>query len=209
MCLSIEWVRNPYSGGRFGGKDLDSLGCGDAWTAAIRAHQPDKIKDVALSCPGGVLGKQMHDAAMNPEDSMVDSGLTVVFGLLLSLVLVRIVVKLIGVSVAALIHAGLIKIGLIGAGTETGQNFLVRNTVDAPLAAITFFAGLLAIYVGADVAKIIAQVVPSSKEGMLLMIVLIIGAFIGVRRASRRWGQQRHRIANAVAGAGSGSRGWQ
>jgi hypothetical protein len=110
------------------------------------------------------------------------------------------------VSVAALIHAGLIKLGLIGAATEGGQRFLVRNGVDAPMAAMLFFAGLLAVYVGADIAKIIAQVVPSSMYGMLLTIVLIAAAIIGVRRASKSWSRLRRRAADAaVSGAGSGA----
>jgi hypothetical protein len=204
--LINEWVRKPVQRWTFGGQDLDSLGCGGAWTAAISAHKPDKIKDVPLSCPGGSLGIKMHDAAMNPQDSLVDSGVTTLFGVLLAYLLVRVVLKLTGVSVAALIHAAMIKLGLIGAATEGGQRFLVRNAVDAPMAAMLFFAGLLAVYVGADIAKIIAQVVPSSMYGMLLTIVLIAAANIGVRRASQSWSRVRGRAANAaVSGAGSGT----
>ncbi|GFG83245.1 hypothetical protein [Mycobacterium paragordonae] len=203
--LIDEWVRKPVQRWTFGGQDMDSLNCGAAWTAAIRAHKPDEIKDAPLSCPGGSTGQAMHDAAMHPQDSLVDSGLTTVFGVLLGWVLVRIVLKLIGVSVAALIHAGMIKIGLIGVGTETGQRFLVRNAVDAPVAALTFFAGLLAIYVGADIAKILAQVVPSSRQGMLLMIIMIVGALIGVKRASQSWNRRlRDSATAAVTGTAAG-----
>lgn len=205
--LVDEWVRKPVQRWTFGGQDMDSLGCGAAWTKAIQSRDRDKIdkiKDAALDCPGGATGQAMHDAAMHPQDSLIDSGLTTVFGLLLGLVLVRIVLKLIGVSVAALIHAGLIKIGLIGVGTETGQRFLVRNAVDAPVAALTFFAGLLAIYVGADIAKILAQVVPSSRQGMLLMIVIIIGALTGVKRAASSWNRRlRDGAAATVTGTAS------
>lgn len=204
--LINEWVRKPVQRWTFGGQDLDSLGCGGAWTTAIRAHKPDKIKDVPLSCPGGDLGKKMHAAAMDPQDSLVDSGVTTLFGVLLAYLLVRVVLKLTGVSVAALIHAAMIKLGLIGAATEGGQRFLVRNAVDAPMAAMLFFAGLLGVYVGADIAKIIAQVVPSSMYGMLLTIVLIAAANIGVRRASQSWSRLSGRAANAAAlGAGSGT----
>jgi hypothetical protein len=204
--LVNEWARKPVQRWTFGGQDLDSLGCGDAYTAAIRAHKPDKIKDVPLSCPGGALGTRMHDAAMNPQDSLADSGVNTLFGVLLAYLLVHVVLKLAGVSVASLIHAGLIKIGLISAGTEGGQRFLVRNGVDAPMAAMLFFAGLLAVYVGADIAKIIAQVVPSSKYGMLLTIVLIAAAIIGVRRVSKSWSRLSRRAANAaVSGTGSGT----
>jgi len=36
--LINEWVRYPVQRWTFVGQDLDSLGCGDAFTAAIRAH---------------------------------------------------------------------------------------------------------------------------------------------------------------------------
>ncbi|SKO34294.1 Uncharacterised protein [Mycobacteroides abscessus subsp. abscessus] len=204
--LVDEWVRKPVQRWIFGGQDLDSLGCAEQYNAAIRAHQPDKIKDVPITCLGEERGKPLHDAAMNPQNTIVDSILTTLFGVVLCGLLLFVVAKVLGVSVVSLIHAGLVKVGLMGAGTSGGQNFLIRNGVDAPIAGVMFFAGLLGVFIGADVAKILAQVVPSSKGGMALTILLLVSTGMGIRQVIRNLRLTRNRVARtATRGSGSGS----
>lgn len=198
--LIDEWVRKPVQRQTFGGQDMDSLGCGEEWNARIRANDPDKIKDAPLSCPGGTQGQQMHDAAMNPQGAVVDSALTTIFGVVMAVLLVTVVITLIGVSVVALIHAGLIKLGMMGVGFDAGQNFLIRNAVDAPIAGVMFFAGLLGVYIGAAVAKILAEVVPSSTAGMLLTIVIVASAGIGIRKVVRNLKMLPRRISRTRGG---------
>lgn len=221
--LVDEWVRKPVQRWTYGGQDMDSLtdpanparSCGLVWDEYIRGAQnpasadpgkndSDKIKDAPLSCPGGALGTKMHDAAMNPANSVVDSMVTTVFGLVMCLLLIVVVLMVLGTSVVALIHAGLIKLGMMGAGAEAGQNFLIRNSVDAPIAGVMFFAGLLGVYIGAAVAKILAQVVPSSLVGMLLTILLLAGVGFGVVRVIRNLRHVSSRISRSRGGAGGG-----
>lgn len=201
--LVDEWVRKPVQRWTFGGQDMDSLGCGEEWNKRIRAKKPDEIKDAPLSCPGGVQGQQMHDAAMNPQSAIVDSAVTTIFGVVMAVLLVTVVVTLIGVSVVALIHAGLIKIGMMGAGVESGQNFLVRNSVDAPIAGVMFFAGLLGVYIAAAVAKIMAEVVPSSTAGMLLTIVILASAGLGIRKVIRNLKAVPRRVSRTRGAPGA------
>lgn len=201
--LIDEWVRKPVQRWTFGGQDMDSLGCGGEWNARIRAKKPDEIKDAPLVCPGGPVGQQMHDAAMNPQSAIVDSAVTTIFGVVMAVLLVTVVITLIGVSVVALIHAGLIKLGMMGAGVESGQNFLVRNSVDAPIAGVMFFAGLLGVYVGAAVAKIMAEAVPSSTAGMLLTIVILASAGFGIRKVIRNLKMVPRRISRTRGAPGT------
>lgn len=207
--LINEWVRKPVQRWTFGGQDMDSLRnaagkwCGEEWNERIRDDDPDKIKDAPLACPGGQQGQQMHDAAMNPQGAIVDSAVSTIFGVVMMVLLVTVVVTLIGVSVVALIHAGLIKLGMMGAGFEPGQNFLIRNSVDAPIAGVMFFAGLLGVFIAAAVAKILAQVVPSSTAGMLLNIVILASAGLGIRKVIRNLKMVPRRVSRTRGAAGS------
>lgn len=184
--LVDEWVRKPIQRWNFGGQDLDSISpqCASAWNARVTAGAPDKIKDAPFDC----LGKNnpraiaLNTAAMDPGSTLVFSVLSVFFGIILCVMLLSVVVAVLGVSVVALLHAGLLKAGLMAAGTQAGQNFLIRNSVDAPIAAVMFFGGLLGVYVSAAVAKILAVVVPSSTTGMMLIILLLAGTVVGVRK---------------------------
>lgn len=184
--LVDEWVRKPIQRWNFGGQDLDSISpqCASAWNARVSAGAPDKIKDAPFDC----LGKNdpraiaLNNAAMDPGSTLVFSVLSVFFGIILCVMLLSVVVAVLGVSVVALLHAGLLKAGLMAAGTQAGQNFLIRNSVDAPIAAVMFFGGLLGVYVSAAVAKILAVVVPSSTTGMMLIIMLLAATVVGVRK---------------------------
>lgn len=209
--LVDEWVRKPVQRWTFG-RDLDSISpaCRDAWTNRVKAGDPDKIKDAPIDCLGPEGGKAMHDYAMNPANSSVDSILLPLFAVVLCVGLLTVVVLVLGTAVMALIHAGLIKVGLIGASTEAGQNFLVRNGIDAPVGAVFFFLGLLGVYVAADVSKILAQTIPSSTAGMGLLILLVASVGVGARRVlgnlkSRRDAAARRIVSGSGAGAGGSS----
>lgn len=209
--LVDEWVRKPVQRWTFG-QDLDSISpaCRDAWTNRVKAGDADKIKDAPIDCLGPVAGKAMHDYAMNPANSSVDSILLPLFAIILCVGLWTVVVLVLGTAVMALIHAGLIKVGLIGASTEMGQNFLVRNGIDAPVGGMFFFLGLLGVYVAADVSKILAQTIPSSTAGMGLLILLVASVGVGAKKAlgnlkSRRDAAARRIVSGSGAGAGSSS----
>jgi hypothetical protein len=205
--LVDEWVRKPIQRWNFGGQDLDSISrqCGEAWNSRVTAGAPDKIKNAPFDC----LGKNdpraiaMHDAAMDPASTLVFSVLSAIFGVILCVMLLSVVVSVLGVSVVALLHAGLLKAGLMAAGTQAGQNFLIRNGIDAPIAALMFFGGLLGVYVSAAVAKILAVVVPSSTTGMMLIVLLLAATRVGIRKVIGNLKIVPQRVARSVT-SGSG-----
>lgn len=187
--LVDKFVREPTQRWQFG-QDLDSLGCGAQWDAALQAVKTgvldaDKVKDVPLSCPGGAVGAQMHAFAMNPAGAIWLGFLYPAFMLVVSILIVIIIVKIGGTAVSAVVHAAMIKPGLIAVGTPAGQSFLARNVIDGFTAAITTCVLLLVLFVGGTLSSLVAQTVPSSEVGMMITVVIIVVTIVGARKAGR------------------------
>lgn len=189
VILVDKFVREPTQRWQYG-QDLDSLGCGQAWDSAIQAVKSgsmdvEKVKDVPLSCPGGAVGAQMHAFAMNPSGAVWLGFLYPAFMMVVSLLIGIIIVKIGGTAVSAVIHAALIKPGLIAVGTPAGQSFLARNVIDGFTAAVTTCLLLLTLFVGGALSSLVAQTVPSSEAGMMITLVIIVATIVGARKAGR------------------------
>ena len=200
-ALVDEFVRRPTQRWQYG-HDLDSLGCGQAWDDKIRAGDAEQVKDAALACPGG---EALHAFAMNPGGAVWLGFLNPIYMLFVTALIGLVVFKLSSVAVGAVIHAGLIKPGLIGAGVPAGQSFLARNVIDGFVAAAVFCGYLLMLYVGASLTGIVAQSVPSSDAGMLVTILLMVAVIGGVRHAGKNMRGWKTRTARAVLPAGAPS----
>ncbi|MGD9622189.1 MAG: hypothetical protein AB7G47_19375 [Mycolicibacterium sp.] len=200
--LIDKFVREPTQRWQYG-QDLDSLGCGQAWDTAVRAirdGQMDiaKIKDVPLSCPGGAVGEQMHNFAMNPTGAVWLGFLNPLFMAVVGLLVGVVVVMLAAVAVSAIIHAALIKPGLLLAGTTFGQSFLARNIIDGYTAAAMTCGLLLLLFVGGSVSGLIAATVPSSQAGMLITLVILLAFVVGARRTGRNLRTLKNSAARTV-----------
>lgn len=200
--LIDKFVREPTQRWQYG-QDLDSLGCGHAWDAAVRdinSGRMDigKIKDVPLSCPGGALGEQMHSFAMDPSGAVWLGFLNPLFMLVVSLLVAVVVVMLAAVAVSAIIHAALIKPGLLLAGTTFGQSFLARNIIDGYTAAAMTCGLLMLLFVGGSVSALIAATVPSSQAGMLITLVILLAFIVGARRTGRNLRTLKNSAARSV-----------
>lgn len=191
------------------GHDLDSLGCGDAWDAKIRAGDPDKVKDAAWSCPAGTTPdttpKALHDHAMNPVAAIPETFLYTAFGVFILILIGVAVYKIFGVSVGALIHMGLIKIAAPFAGTRVGQWFIARNVIDGTLAGAITGGYLLALFIAASVAKVVAEVVPSSIYGTVITMLIIGGFIAGIKRSSHTLREFMNRMATQFASGNNGA----
>jgi hypothetical protein len=212
--LIDHFVRRTVQRWTFG-HDLDSLGCGKAWTQKVLEGDPDKVKDAAWACPGGY---ELHLHAMNPQGALVETFLYPAFGLFALFLIGYVVVKVFGVSVAALVHMGFIKVSAPAAGTTIGQWFIARNGIDGTTCGMHTGGYLLALFVGADITKVVAQVTPSSVYGVVVTILVLAGIIAGIKRASRNLGELSRRLATQFqsrttgaappgAAAGGGSRG--
>lgn len=202
VILVDKFVREPTQRWQYG-QDLDSLGCGQAWDSAITAIKTgsmdvEKIKDVPLSCPGGAVGAQMHAFAMNPSGAVWLGFLYPAFMLVVSILIGIIIVKIGGTAVSAVIHAALIKPGLIAVGTPAGQSFLARNVIDGFTAAVTTCLLLLTLFVGGALSSLVAQTVPSSEAGMLITVVIIVATIVGARKAGKNMRGWKNSAASTV-----------
>jgi hypothetical protein len=202
VILVDKFVREPTQRWQYG-QDLDALGCGAAWDSAITAIKTgsmdvDKIKDVPLSCPGGAVGAQMHAFAMNPSGAVWLGFLYPAFMLVVSILIGIIIIKIGGTAVSAVIHAAMIKPGLIAVGTPAGQSFLARNVIDGFTAAVTTCLLLLTLFVGGALSSLVAQTVPSSEAGMLITVVIIVATIVGARKAGKNMRGWKNSAASTV-----------
>lgn len=200
--LVDKFVREPNQRWQFG-QDLDSLGCGAAYDNALRGVKAgtitaDKVKDVPLSCPGGAVGEQMHNFAMNPGGAVWLGFLNPVFMFLVTVLIVIVVVMIAGTAVSAIIHAALVKPGLIAVGTSWGQSFLARNLIDGFTASATTCGLLLLLFVGASISGLVASATSASDVGMLVTVVIMVAMIVGVRRAGKNMRGWKNRTAAAV-----------
>lgn len=200
--LIDKFQREPVQRWQYG-HDLDSLGCGQAWDDAIRAIKSGvmdaaKIKDVPLSCPGGTLGKQMHAFTMNPGGAVYLGFLNPLFMVLVTIMVLAVVLHIAGTAVGALIHAALIKPGLIAVGTPAGQSFLARNVIDGYTAAMATCGYLLVLFISGSLTAAVAAAAGSSQEAMLITTVIMIGAIFGVRKVSKSLRGWKSRSASTI-----------
>lgn len=203
-ALMDEFVRKPTQRWQYG-RDMDSLGCGKAWDDKLAEGDPDKMKDAPLACPGGDLGAQMHAHAMNPAKALTSSFLYPTF-MAVVVVLVLMIVKNMGsTAVGAVLHAALIKPGLIAIGTSIGQRFLVRNVTDGFSAAFVFGGYLLMLFVSAALVGILSAAVPPTDVGMLMTVLVMCFTVGGVHYARENLRNLKNAVGQAVLPAGSPS----
>lgn len=205
--LIDKFQREPIQRWQYG-HDLDSLGCGQAWDGALRAIKAghlaaEKIKDVPLSCPGGQLGQQMHDFAMNPGGALYLGFLNPIFQLLVMVLVGIVVLHIAGTAVSAIIHAALIKPGLLGVGLPAGQSFLARNVIDGYTAALSTCLYLLVLFVGGSLTGLVAQSQASSDVAMLITSIIMVAAIIGCRKVGRNLRGWKNRAAVSVLPQGA------
>jgi hypothetical protein len=197
--LVDEFVRKPLQRWQYG-HDLDSLGCGNAWDDLIRVGDADKIKDAAWSCPGG---EKLHAHAMNPAAAVQQSILYPLFMVVVCVLVGYCLLKMGFIAVGAIIHAALIKPGLLLVGTSFGQRFLLRNIIDGFVAAMIFGGYLLTLFLSAALVGILAVSVPSSDVGMLITLLVIAFSIGGVRYAGASLRSLKDSAALAVLPSGS------
>jgi len=200
--LVDKFIREPAQRWQYG-HDLDSLGCGQAWDDALRAIKSgvmdaEKIKDVPLQCPGGTLGSQMHAYTMNPGGAVYSGFLNPLFMALVTFLVLAVVVHIAGTAVGALIHAALIKPGLIAVGTSAGQSFLARNVIDGYTAAMATCGYLLVLFIAGSLTAAVAASAGSSQEAMLVTTVIMVGAIFGVRKVSKNLHRWKARSATTI-----------
>lgn len=205
--LIDKFMREPTQRWQYG-RDLDSLGCGKAWDGALRAIKAgqmaaEKIKDVPLSCPGGPLGQQMHDFTMNPGGALYLGFLNPLFQLLVMVMVALVVLHIAGTAVSAIIHAALIKPGLLGVGLPAGQSFLARNLIDGYMAAVSTCLYLLVLFVGGSLTGLVAQSQASSDTAMLITSVIMVACIVGCRKVGRNLRGWKSRAAVSVLPQGA------
>lgn len=205
--LIDKFQREPVQRWQYG-HDLDSLGCGQAWDDALRAIKSgvmsaEKIKDVPLSCPGGALGNQMHAFTMNPGGAVYLGFLNPLFMALVTFLVLAVVIHIAGTAVGALIHAALIKPGLIAVGTSAGQSFLARNVIDGYTAAMATCGYLLVLFISGSMTAAVAVSAGSSQEAMLITTVIMVGAIYGVRKVSKNLRGWKSRSAATILPGGA------
>ena len=201
-ALIDEFVRKPTQRWQYG-RDMDSLGCGKAWDDKLAEGDPEKMKDAPLVCPGGAVGDQMHAHAMNPAKALTSSFLYPIF-MAVVVVLVLMIVKNMGTTaVGAVLHAALIKPGLIAIGTPIGQRFLVRNVIDGFSAAFVFGGYLLMLFVSAALVGILSAAVPPTDVGMLMTVLVMCFTVGGVHYARGNLRNLKNAVGQAILPAGS------
>lgn len=202
--LVDEFVRKPSQRWQYG-RDMDSLGCGWAWDQKIAEGDADKMKDAPLMCPGGDVGAQMHAHAMNPARALPKSFLYPAFMVVIAVLVLMIVKNMGSTAVGALLHAALIKPGLIAVGTPVGQRFLIRNGIDGFTAAFVFGGYLLMFFVSAALVGILSLAVPATDVGMLMTVLVMMFTVGGVHYAGQNLRSMKNAIGQAVLPAGSPS----
>lgn len=205
--LVDAFVRQPFQRWQYG-HDLDSVGCGAAWDQAlneIKAGTMDvaDIKNVPLSCPGGVLGEQMHAYTMNPGNSMDRAFMNPLFMLMVFGLIVYVVLHIIGTAFSALVHAALIKPGLITVGTSWGQSFLARNLIDGYAAAISTCLYLLGLFVVGTVVAGIAQTTGNTDYAQAITMLVMAGCIVGIWKVHKKARGWKNRAATAVLPRGA------
>lgn len=195
QILADKLVREQIQRWNFG-HDLDSLGCGQAWTDRILAGNADKVKDAAYACPGG--GTQLHDYAMNPTNSnaLVDGffalgciSVFVVFSLML-------VVKLLRTGFATVLHATAIKpLMYLVPASSFMQNLFVRNALAAGLGAAAIAVDVLIYIVGASFTAGMAVVTGNGMVASVITALAMVGVAIGTRQFSKNIQNSRHAMA--------------
>ncbi len=205
--LIDKFMREPIQRWQYG-HDLDSLGCGQTWDGALRAIKAghldaEKIKDVPLACPGGQLGQQMHDFTMNPGGALYLGFLNPLFQMLVMVMVAMVVLHIAGTAVSAIIHAALIKPGLLGVGLPAGQSFLARNVIDGYTAAMSTCLYLLVLFVGGSLTGLVAQSQASSDVAMLITSIIMVAAIIGCRKVGRNLRGWKNRAAVSVLPQGA------
>ncbi|MCA2249733.1 hypothetical protein JF729_18310 [Mycobacterium intracellulare] len=194
QILADKLVREQTQRWNFG-HDLDSLGCGQAWTDRILSGNADKVKDAAYACPGGT---QLHDYAMNPTNSnaLVDGffalgciSVFIVFSLML-------VVKLLRTGFATVLHATAIKpLMYLVPASPAMQNLFVRNALATGLGAAAIAVDILIYIVGASFTAGMAVVTGSGMVASVITALAMVGVAIGTRQFSKNIQHSRHAVA--------------
>lgn len=160
--------------------DLDSLGCGAAWTNYIRAGDPDKVKDAAIGCS---TDTDLHAYAMNPTNAIEDT----IFALASILVFAAFTGflwgRMLGTGFATILHASSIKplMYFLPSGAAA-QTLFTRNGLAAILSATSLFCDVLIYIIGAALTAGMALITGSGAAASIITAGAMIGVMLGTRK---------------------------
>lgn len=196
MILADKLVREPTQRWNFG-QSLDSLGCGQAWSDRILAHDQDRVKDAALSCPGG---QSLHAYAMAPTNAIYDGffalGSLAVFVLFAGVLMAR----MLRTGFATVIHASAVKpLTIFLPASPVVQNLFVRNALAVGLGACTLFLDVLIFICGAAFIAGMANLVGTSAEASVVTAIAMIGVVVGAHQFAKNLKGQDRQIASRIS----------
>ena len=179
MILADKLVREPTQRWNFG-RDLDSLGCGPAWSSKILAGDQDTVKDAALACPGG---QALHYYAMHPTNAIYDGffalGCILVFAVFCGALMGR----MLRTGFATVLHATAVKpLTPLLPASPTIQNLFAQNALAIGLGGCALFVDVIIFIAGAAFTAGMAVLTGSGAEASIITAGAMIGLVLGTRQ---------------------------
>ncbi len=160
--------------------DLDSLGCGEAWTNYVRAGDVDKVKDAAIGCGSGT---DLHAYAMNPTNALEDSIFALASILVFAVFTGFLWGRMLGTGFATILHASSIKpLMYVLPSGASAQTLFTRNGLAAVLSAGSLFCDVLIYIIGAALTAGMALITGSGAAASIVTAGAMIGVMLGTRK---------------------------
>ncbi|WP_454232284.1 hypothetical protein [Mycolicibacterium fortuitum] len=193
--LADKLVREQTQRWNFG-HDLDSLGCGDSWSAKILSGNQDAVKDAAYACPGG---QALHDYAMMPLNPVYDGFFAIGCIAVFAAFAIALMVRILTTGFSTVMHASAVKpLTLLVPAGPAVQNLYVRNALAIVLGAASIALDVLIFIVAASFTAGMALLTGSGPEASVITALAMIGIVLGARKFAANLRNSRHQIAARV-----------